>query len=206
MTHEKARRGSNEGLFLRLAGNNLRVDNTRNPCNLAAILTPPAIECVAWFSYTLALRENVQPGIRGSGVSPDNRRHHPYLLRSSPPSVSSSKPDRCNIHARLSFCNLRRLPPVHFPSNLINVPFTCSWATYTLGSFVGRGVRNTIFAPYYREIVRIILYYILHSLDCRYDIRSKSKNFVYLIVSLQPRASFILLDEVIITYNPLKKL
>lgn len=162
MTHEKARRGSNEGLFLRLAGNNLRVDNTRNPCNLAAILTPPAIECVAWFSYTLALRENVQPGIRGSGVSPDNRRHHPYLLRSSPPSVSSSKPDRCNIHARLSFCNLRRLPPVHFPSNLINVPFTCSWATYTLGSFVGRGGKEYHFCSVLSRNCEdyIILYFV----------------------------------------------
>lgn len=54
--------------------------------------------------------------------------------------------------------------------------------------------------------MRIILYYILHSLDSRYDIRSKSKYFVYLIVSLQARASLILLDEVIITYNPLEKL
>lgn len=147
---EQGTRGGDKRLFLRLAGNNLRVDNTRNPCNLAATLTPPAIECVAGF-HTLSL--SARTCSRGSGAQVFRRiigdiiPPDPLLLLYHRQTLIDVIFTRVSAFVTCDACLFYTFPRISSTS-------LSTWATYTLGSFFEQEVRNTPFLVLQREIVK----------------------------------------------------
>lgn len=133
----RGRPREDEGLFLRLAGNNLRADNMRRSCNLAAAAPMPAsvTENAGSFSYTFSrARESEWGGAGdvtengGSGVPWDNRRHHPCFP--DPPVRAPHRQTLIDViftlDTRPSFCNLLCSRTCKFSLESHQCPFASS--------------------------------------------------------------------------------